>query len=122
MIGYATIGTTDMEKAKAFWAGVFESKGASVIMDIGRIAFIGSGMDQPMLAVCIPYNEDAPTPGNGNMLAFPAETTEEVDALYAKAIELGATDDGEPGERMPTFYGAYIRDPDGNKACFYKMG
>ena len=122
MIGYATIGTADMEKAKAFWSGVLASKGASVLMDIGRIAFIGSGMDQPMLAVCIPYNEEAPTPGNGNMLAIPAETREEVDALYAKATELGASDDGEPGERMPTFYGAYIRDPDGNKACFYKMG
>lgn len=122
MIGYATIGTADMEKAKAFWSGVLASKGASVLMDIGRIAFIGSGMDQPMLAVCIPYNEEAPTPGNGNMLAIPAETREEVDALYAKAMELGASDDGEPGERMPTFYGAYIRDPDGNKACFYKMG
>lgn len=122
MIGYVTIGTTDMEKAKAFWAGVLESKGASVIMDIGRIAFIGSGMDQPMLSVCIPYDENDPQPGNGNMLAFPSATTEEVDALYAKAIELGASDEGEPGERMPTFYGAYIRDPDGNKACFYKMG
>ncbi|MBL6691432.1 MAG: VOC family protein [Pseudomonadales bacterium] len=122
MIGYATIGTADMEKAKAFWSGVLASKGASVLMDIGRIAFIGSGMDQPMLAVCIPYNEEAPSPGNGNMLAIPAETREEVDALYAKAMELGASDDGEPGERMPTFYGAYIRDPDGNKACFYKMG
>ena len=56
------------------------------------------------------------------MLALPAETREEVDTLYAKAIGLGATDEGEPGERMPTFYGGYFRDPDGNKACFYKMG
>ena len=122
MIGYATIGTKDMEKAKAFWSGVLASKGASVLMDIGRIAFIGSGMDQPMLAVCVPYDESDPNPGNGNMLALPAETREEVDALYAKAIELGATDEGEPGERMPTFYGGSFRDPDGNKACFYKMG
>jgi|TARA_B110000977_G_scaffold93573_1_gene123853 catechol 2,3-dioxygenase-like lactoylglutathione lyase family enzyme len=122
MIGYATIGTKDMEKAKAFWSGVLASKGASVLMDIGRIAFIGTGMDQPMLAVCVPYDESDPNPGNGNMLALPAETREEVDALYAKAIELGATDEGEPGERMPTFYGGYFRDLDGNKACFYKMG
>ena len=122
MIGYVTIGTTNMEKAKAFWTGVLASKGASVLMDIGRIAFIGSGMDQPMLAVCVPYDEEGPTPGNGNMLAFPADTREEVDALYAKAIELGATDEGEPGERMPTFYGGYFRDPDGNKAVFYNMG
>jgi catechol 2,3-dioxygenase-like lactoylglutathione lyase family enzyme len=122
MIGYVTIGTKDMEKAKAFWSGVLASKGASVLMDIGRIAFVGVGMDQPMLAVCIPYDENDPSPGNGNMLSLPAETREEVDALYAKAIELGATDEGEPGERMPTFYGGYFRDPDGNKACFYKMG
>jgi|TARA_B110000261_G_C12956039_1_gene306450 catechol 2,3-dioxygenase-like lactoylglutathione lyase family enzyme len=122
MIGYATIGTKDMEKAKAFWSGVLASKGATVLMDIGRIAFIGTGMDQPMLAVCVPYDESDPNPGNGNMLALPAETREEVDALYAKAIELGATDEGEPGERMPTFYGGYFRDLDGNKACFYKMG
>ena len=122
MIGYVTIGTKDMEKAKAFWTGVLESKGAGVTMDIGRIAFIGSDANQPMLAVCIPYDEKDPNPGNGNMLALPAETREEVDALYARAMELGASDEGEPGERMPTFYGAYVRDPDGNKACFYKMG
>ncbi len=97
MIGYATIGTKDMEKAKAFWSGVLASKGAKVIMDMGRIAFIGSGMDAPMLAVCTPYDGGNANCGNGNMLAFPADTREEVDALYAKAIELGATDEGEPG-------------------------
>ena len=122
MIGYVTIGVKDMEKAKAFYANLLEPLGAKVIMDMGRIAFIGSGMDKPMLAVCTPYNEDTPACGNGNMLAFPAETREDVDKFYAKAIELGATDDGEPGERMPTFYGAYFRDLDGNKAVFYKMG
>ena len=40
----------------------------------------------------------------------------------SKAIELGATCDGPAGERMPTFYGGYIRDTDNNKICFYKMG
>ena len=44
-----------------------------------------------------------------------------VDKLYAKAIELGASDEGEPGERMPVFYGAYVRDLDGNKLCFFEM-
>ena len=41
--------------------------------------------------------------------------------LNDKAIELGASDEGAPGERLPIFYGAYIRDPDGNKICFYEM-
>ena len=46
MIGYVTIGTRDMEKAKAFWAGLLEPLGASVLMDLGRIAFIGQEMGQ----------------------------------------------------------------------------
>lgn len=122
MIGYVTIGTTDMAKAKAFYSSLLEPLGGKVIMEMDRIAFIGSGMDKPMLAVCIPYDESDPKPGNGTMLAFPAETREDVDKLYASAIALGATDEGAPGERMPTFYGGYFRDPDGNKAVFYKMG
>ena len=39
-----------------------------------------------------------------------------------KALELGATDEGEPGQRVPTFYGAYVRDLDGNKLTFCKFG
>ena len=48
--------------------------------------------------------------------------TAKVDELYARAIELGASDEGPPGERMPGFYGGYFRDPDGNKAVFFQMG
>jgi catechol 2,3-dioxygenase-like lactoylglutathione lyase family enzyme len=122
MIGYVTIGTSDMDKAKAYWSQLLEPQGAKIVSDSPRIAFLSAGRDKPMLAICIPYDEQPQHKGNGNMLAFPAETREEVDSLYARAIELGGTDDGEPGERAPTFYGAYFRDPDGNKAVFYKMG
>jgi catechol 2,3-dioxygenase-like lactoylglutathione lyase family enzyme len=45
-----------------------------------------------------------------------------VDQVHAAALANGATCEGPPGERMPTFYGAYFRDPDGNKICVYKMG
>ena len=65
MIGYVTIGTSDMEKAKTFWCEVL---GAGVLMDIGRIAFIGKGMEQPMLSVCVPYDGEPAHRGNGNML------------------------------------------------------
>ena len=75
-----------------------------------------------MLAICIPYDEQPQACGNGNMVAIPGGSREKVDALYAKAIELGATDEGAPGERVPgVFYGAYVRDLDGNKLCFYEM-
>ena len=43
-------------------------------------------------------------------------------AVHAKAIELGATDEGAPGQRLPIFYGGYWRDLDGNKFCAFHMG
>jgi catechol 2,3-dioxygenase-like lactoylglutathione lyase family enzyme len=122
MIGYVTIGTADMEKAKQFWGDLLEPLGAKLIMDMGRIAFLGSNMSQPMLALCTPYDGAGTHPGNGNMLAIPAGSREMVDTLYARAMELGASDEGPAGERMPTFYGGYFRDSDGNKAVFYHMG
>ena len=72
-------------------------------------------------AVAKPFDEKAASVGNGNMVAIPVDSKEQVDAIYAKAMELGATDEGPPGERMPTFYGAYIRDLDGNKLVFYNL-
>ena len=88
-----------------------------------RIAFFGKDMTNPMLAVCVPYNENDPHPGNGNMVAFNPGSKEACDALYQKALALGATCDGEPGQRIPDmFYGAYVHDPDGNKLCFFQFG
>jgi len=120
MIGYATIGTSDMEKACAFYDELLGVVGGSQLMGMDRIKFYGTG-EGAMLALCIPYDEQAQACGNGNMVAINAGNRETVDKLYAKARELGASDEGEPGERMPVFYGAYVRDLDGNKLCFYEM-
>jgi catechol 2,3-dioxygenase-like lactoylglutathione lyase family enzyme len=121
MLGYVTIGVSDMDRAEAFYGPLLEQIGAKQLFGQDRIKFYGTGMDSAMLAICIPYDEQAPNCGNGNMIAIPAGSREGVDKLYAKAIELGASDEGEPGERLPVFYGAYCRDPDGNKLCFYEM-
>lgn len=122
MIGYVTIGVRDMGKAKAFYAALLAPIGAKPIVDIGRMILFGSGRDKPMLGICLPFDGQPMHPGNGNMFALQAPSREDVDALYAKAIELGATSEGEPGPRTPTFYGCYLRDPDGNKFALYKMG
>ncbi len=93
------------------------------MIDAGRIAFIGNDPCAPMLAVCTPYDGEACETGNGGMVAFAADSKDEAKALYEKAISLGATDEGEPGQRVPDrFYGAYARDLDGNKLCFYVFG
>jgi predicted lactoylglutathione lyase len=123
MIGYVTVGVQDMERAKNFYTALLADLGAAVQADMGRIAFIGTSMDSPMLAVCIPYDEKGPQPGNGNMFAINPGTKEDVKNMYQKALELGATCDGEPGQRIPEmFYGAYVKDLDGNKLAFYNFG
>jgi predicted lactoylglutathione lyase len=123
MIGYVTIGVSDMAKAKAFYSELLADLDAKVLLDMGRIAFIGKSMGSPMLAVCEPFNKEPNNPGNGNMVAIHPGSKEAVDSHYHKAIKLGATCDGEPGQRIPNqFYGAYVKDPDGNKLAFFHFG
>jgi catechol 2,3-dioxygenase-like lactoylglutathione lyase family enzyme len=123
MIGYTTIGVSDVDAAKKFYLDLFADQGAEVKIDAGRIVFLGIGKGNAMLAICDPYDKQAPTPGNGVMLAFPVSEKSEADRLHARALELGATNDGDPGQRVPDrFYGAYALDPDGNKLCFYMFG
>lgn len=119
MIGYVTIGVNDMEKAKAFYLDLLEDLGAKISMDMGRIALFATDAGGTMFAICTPFNEQPAEPGNGNMIAFNPGSKELVDKLYHKAIKLGASCDGAPGQRMPdVFYGAYVRDPSGNKLAF----
>jgi len=121
MLGYVTIGVKDMGRAEGFYNALLAEIGAKQLFGQDRIKFYGTGPEDSMLAVCIPYDEEEAQPGNGSMVAIPGGSREGVDKLYAKAIELGATDEGEPGERLPIFYGAYVRDLDGNKLCFFEM-
>ncbi len=120
MIGYTTLGVKDMARAKSFYVDLLADQGAKLLMDMGRIAFVGKSMRGPMVALCVPYNEEDPHPGNGAMIAFPAGSQDAADKMYHKAIALGATCEGKPGSRIEgKFYGAYVRDPDGNKLAFY---
>ena len=78
MIGYVTIGTKDIAAAKAFYLELLADMDVELIMDMGRIAFIGKA-GQPMLGVCVPFNEEDPTPGNGAMVAINPGSKELVD-------------------------------------------
>ncbi|MEM7080152.1 MAG: VOC family protein [Pseudomonadota bacterium] len=122
MIGYTTIGVSDMARAESFYGDLLGEIGARQMFGQDRIKFYGKGPGGAMLAICIPYDEQAQHCGNGNMIAIDGGDRATVDKLYAKARELGASDEGEPGERIPgVFYGGYVRDHDGNKLCFYEM-
>ena len=123
MLSYTTIGVTDLEKSEAFYNELLAPIGAKTLIKMERIIFIGKSMKEPMLAICIPYNEEPQNCGNGNMLAIAPGSKEQCDEMYNKAIALGATCDGKPGQRIPdVFYGAYFRDFDGNKIVFNQFG
>jgi len=123
MIGYATIGTNDLERATKFYDAVLAPLGGKRTFANGeRMQFYGSKDTPGMIAVSKPYDEKPATAGNGSMFGLPAASKEQVDEAYAAAMAAGGVCDGPPGQRLPTFYGAYFRDPDGNKVCVFKMG
>ena len=122
MLAYVTLGTNDKEKALAFYDAVLGEMGAKRFFANDRLQFYGVGPGQPMIGIGDPFDKEAATVGNGVMPALGCKDTETVDRAYKKALEMGGTCEGEPGQRMPTFYGAYFRDPDGNKICVCKLG
>jgi catechol 2,3-dioxygenase-like lactoylglutathione lyase family enzyme len=127
MIGYVTLGTNDIDKARAYYDALLGEIGATRKMEFPTgFTLYGTGDRSPGLAVCRPYDGNPATVGNGNMAAIAVRTRELVDHFHAKALELGGTDEGAPGLRSPegpsAFYGAYFRDLDGNKLCVFRMG
>ncbi len=128
MIGYATVGTNDIDRARSFYDALFGSIGARRIMEFPQNGFTmyGTSWGRPAVAVTRPYDGEAATPGHGAMVAIAMDSRDKVDAFYAKAIELGGSDEGPPGLRGPegdrAFYGAYFRDLDGNKFCTFRVG
>jgi predicted lactoylglutathione lyase len=123
MLSYVTIGVTDLDKSEAFYNELLAPIGVKTLIKMDRIIFIGRSMAEPLLAICTPYNEEPQNCGNGNMLAIAPGSKEKCAEMYHRAIGLGATCDGEPGQRIPdVFYGAYFRDLDGNKIVFNHFG
>ena len=115
MIGYVTIGTNHFEEAASFFDKLFATLGAARYIESDRLISWSAGKGNPAIAIAKPFDGEKATCGNGCMVAIPLESTDQVDAFYAKAIELGGTDEGEPGQRNDVFYCAYFRDLDGNK-------
>jgi catechol 2,3-dioxygenase-like lactoylglutathione lyase family enzyme len=128
MIGYVTVGTDDLDRARAFYDALLAELGGRRLMELADNGFTlyGTGFSKPGIAVTRPYNRQPAAAGNGNMVALPVDARARVDSLYARALELGASDEGPPGLRSEegprAFYGAYFRDPDGHKLCVFRIG
>jgi catechol 2,3-dioxygenase-like lactoylglutathione lyase family enzyme len=126
MIGYATLGTNDVKRAVKFYDAALEPLGYKRTFEEGGWAGYEprTGKDGT-LYLASPHNKLPASWGNGTMLAFKAESRAVVDAFHAAALSAGGIDEGAPGVRgqdTPPFYGAYVRDPDGNKISAYFKG
>jgi predicted lactoylglutathione lyase len=127
MLGYVTLGSNDLAKAREFYDGLMPTIGAGRIMEFGdNFTMYGTSIGKPGLAICKPYDGAAATAGNGNMASIACDSRAKVDAIHAKAMELGGSCEGPPGlrgdEGPQAFYGAYFRDVDGNKLAAFCIG
>ena len=122
MIGYVTLGSNDFERSLAFYDEVLAVLDVERTFSNDHLQGYGGPGEGPMLAVARPYDGKPASAGNGTMVALVAPSREKVDAIHAAALRAGGVDEGAPGLRGNVFYGAYFRDPDGNKLCAYHRG
>ncbi|HEX5378502.1 MAG TPA: VOC family protein [Phenylobacterium sp.] len=116
MLGHLSFGVRDLARARAFYAATLEPLGVVEVWSSARGAGFGPPGGQDRLAL-FPVADPAP-PGPGFHLAFDAPDRAAVDAFHAAALAQGGEDLGGPGLRPqygPTYYAAFVRDPDGHK-------
>ncbi|MXQ09249.1 VOC family protein [Alphaproteobacteria bacterium GH1-50] len=113
-MNYAVLGTNDMDAAKGFYDRLFAGHDLNRITPTDRMTYwLGEGF---AFAIALPFDGQPATVGNGTMIGFCVGSAAEVDSLYDRALTLGGTSEGAPGQRGPK-YSAYLRDVDGNKLC-----
>lgn len=123
MIGMARFGTRDLARAKHFYDDIAGLLGAARVYDRPDLVAY-RGAEGAMLLIGTPFAGEA-SAGNGNQVGVPVATRALVDAVHARALELGGRCEGKPGIRGDDpdgFYGAYFRDPDGNKLTVFRFG
>lgn len=115
MISYITIGSNDLSASTAFFDSLFGAINGKRAYSLDNMIGYSFGDGNPMIIVTYPFNGEKASYGNGTMIALAAKDQNQVDVVHALALELGASDEGVPGNRGKHFYGGYFRDPDGNK-------
>ena len=123
MFSHICVGVNDFERALAFYEPLMACLGATPRFCDRERPWAGwqsSPGPRPLFIICHPYDQQSAAPGNGPMTAFLASSRALVDRAYALALEHGGSAEGAPGLRPhyhEHYYGAYFRDPDGNKLC-----
>ena|ERR1700743_2803621 len=123
MISHITIGIGNFERALAFYSALMAPLDHVLKFSDPRIGWAGwksKDADRPLFIIGAPYDGQAAAPGNGQMIALLAPSRKAVEDCHAAAIAHGGVCEGPPGLRPhyhPDYFGAYFRDPDGNKLC-----
>jgi catechol 2,3-dioxygenase-like lactoylglutathione lyase family enzyme len=120
MFSHVTVGSNDIARAKRFYDATTGPLGLTRKADYPEAAGYGTKSGRPQLWIVQPLDKKAASAGNGVTIGLEAGDRATVDAAFASAIAAGGTDEGKPGLRAhyhPNYYGAYVRDPDGNKVC-----
>ncbi len=117
MLHHVSLGVGDLPRALTFYDAALGALGYQRVMEVLPYA-VAYGTDAPQFWVQLPSDRRPATVGNGVHVAFEAATRELVAAFHRAALAAGGRDDGAPGPRPeynPEYYGAFVRDPDGNK-------
>ena len=123
MLSHVHVGVSDFERALAFYGPVLVRLGLvqrCCEPDVPWAGWQTPGVARPLFLIGRPFDGQAATVGNGAMNALLAADRATVDAVYALALRHGGACEGLPGLRPQyhaNYYGAYFRDPDGNKLC-----
>ncbi|MFM2372086.1 MAG: hypothetical protein RIS85_1808 [Pseudomonadota bacterium] len=122
MIGYVTLGTSDLARGAKFYDAIAAEMGVGRMMEWETSIAWGEAGGGAGIAIIKPFDGNAATVGNGVMVALEAKDAGQVDRLHEIALANGGTCEGAPGPRGDGFYAAYFRDPDGNKLNAFIMG
>jgi catechol 2,3-dioxygenase-like lactoylglutathione lyase family enzyme len=123
MFSHIYTGVKDFESAFTFYSAIAEELGLVLRFNEAEEKWAGWQLPEggrPLFIIGKPFDGNPHIAGNGQMVAFLANTKEKVDLVYYKALASGGISEGAPGPRIhyhPNYYGAYFRDTEGNKVC-----
>ena len=119
MIGYITLGSNNIPEATKFYDALFQDIGAERVYTYDTFMAWRLAESTPMFSIVKPFDGNTASIGNGVMIGLEAKNPDHVNSLHAKALSLGAENEGDPGMRAGNYYCAYFRDLDGNKLNFH---